>query len=209
MRPGLWHELSNCWPCRYNSFGCSTLDTSNIDAVPQIDAAAMTQVRDAMRAGMYIDVEGVRYPVIVDTGIFEHNSTNNANLDPGEYASSIYAIPLTIQGGFPVTYMEYTDFRQAQADVNLLRGSQSFFWTDQGFYSWATEYVKWCYKLALKVEPRIVLRAPMLAGRVDAIRYAPLQHGRDTDPSSSYFADGGVSLRGGLSTPYSVWTSRQ
>jgi hypothetical protein len=105
--------------------------------------------------------------------------------------------------------MEYTDFRQAQADVNLLRGSQSFFWTDQGFYSWATSYVKWCYMLSLKVEPRVVVRAPHLAGRIDAIKYTPLQHERDRDPSGAYFADGGVSLRAGLTAPYAVWTSRQ
>jgi hypothetical protein len=209
MRPGLWHELSACWPCRYNTYRCSAIDTGALDAIPSIDAAAMTQVRDSMRAGSYIDIEGVRYPVIMDTGIFEHNSTNNANLDPGEYASSIYAIPLTIQSGFPVTYMEYTDFRQAQADVNLLRGTQSFFWTDQGFYSWAYEETKWCYKLALKVEPRVVLRATHLAGRIDAIKYTPLQKERDRDPSGSYFKDGGVSLRGGLTAPYAVWTSRQ
>lgn len=208
MRPGLWHELSACWPCRYNTYRCSVRDTSSIDAVPQVDAADMTQVRDAMRSGMYIDVEGVRYPVITDTGIHELNPADNANILPGQYASSIYAVPLSIQGGFPVTYMEYLDYRQAQADVNLLRGTESFWWTDQGFYSWAVEYVKWCYKLSLKVEPRVVLRAPHLAGRIDAIRYAPLQHERDTDPSSSYFKDGGVSIRGGLSAPYAAWSSR-
>ena len=159
----------------------------------------------------YIDIEGVRYPVITDTGIFEHNSTNNAHLIPGEYASSIYVIPLTIQGGFPVTYMEYLDYRQAQADVNLLRNTESFFWTDQGFYSWAVEYVKWCYKLSLKTEDRVILRAPQLAGRIDAVKYSPLQHERDVDPASSYFRDGGTSLNTStlISTPYAVWSSRQ
>ena len=206
MRKGLWHELSACWPCRYNTYRCSPTETN---AAASVDAADMTLVRDAMRQGMYIDIEGVRYPVITDTGIFEHNSTNNANLIPGEYASSIYVIPLTIQGGFPVTYMEYLDYRQAQADVNLLRNTESFFWTDQGFYSWATSYEKWCYKLSLKVEPRVVLRSPQLSGRLDLVKYSPLQHGRDTDPAGAYFADGGVSLRGGLTAPYAVWSSRQ
>ena len=205
LRPGLWHELSACWPCQYNTYRCntSTGDTSGV-----IDATDMTAVRDAMRQGMYIDIEGRRYPVITDTGINELTPADNANILPGQYASSIYAIPLSIQGGFPVTYMEYLDYRQAQADVNLLRGTESFWWTDQGFYSWAIEYIKWCYKLALKVEPRVVLRAPHLAGRIDAVRYAPLQHERDSDPSSDYFKDGGVSLRTGISAPYAAWSSR-
>jgi len=208
MRPGLWHELSACWPCRYNTYRCTTRDTSSIDAVPSIDAADMTTVRDSMRSGKYIDIEGVRYPVITDTGINELTPADNANIIPGQYASSIYAVPLSIQGGFPVTYMEYLDYRQAQADVSLLRGTENFWWTDQGFYSWAIEYVKWCYKLSLKVEPRVVLRAPHLAGRIDAVKYEPLQHERDIDTSSDYFKDGGVSLRGGLSAPYAVWSTR-
>jgi hypothetical protein len=105
--------------------------------------------------------------------------------------------------------MEYVDYRQAQMDVNLLNGMQEFWWTDNGFFSWAYEGIKWCYKLALKNEPRVVLRTPQLAGRIDAVMYSPLQHLRDSNPSSVYWADGGVSIRGGLSTPYAVWSGRQ
>ena len=168
----------------------------------------MTAVRDAMRNGMYIDINGKRYPVLTDTGINELTPADNANILPGQYASSIYAVPLSIQGGFQTTYMEYVDYRQAQPDISLLRGMENFFWTDNGFYSWALEQVKWCYKLALKTEDRVVLRTPQLAGRIDAVKYSPLQHERDSDPSSDYFKDGGVSLRTGISTPYAAWTSR-
>jgi hypothetical protein len=209
MRPDLWFELSAVWPCRYNTTKCSVIDHNGIiDAEPSVDAAVMTQQRDAMRQGLYIDIEGRRYPVILDTGIFEHNNINNANCAAGQYASSIYVVPMSITGGFPVTYMEYVDFTKAQSDVNMLRGMQTFFWTDGGFYSWAYEAVKWCYKIAGKVEARVVLRTPQLAGRIDAVKYSPLQHLRDTDPAGAYFKDGGVSLRGGLSTPFAVWTSR-
>ena len=208
MRPGLWHELSACWPCQYNTFRCSTWVHDGSSNVAMVDGSDMTAIRDAMRQGMYIDIEGRRYRVVTDTGINELDPADNANILPGQYASSIYAVPLTIQGGFPVTYMEYLDYRMAQADVNLLRGMETFWWTDQGFYSWALEQIKWCYKLALKVEPRVVLRAPHLAGRIDAVRYAPLQHERDSDPSSSYFRDGGVSLRSGISAPYAAWQAR-
>jgi hypothetical protein len=205
MRPGLWHELSAVWPCRYNTYRCSTStgDTSGV-----VDATDMTAIRDAMRQGKFIDIEGKRYPVVTDTGINELDPADNANILPGQYASSIYAVPLTIQGGFPVTYMEYLDYRQAQADTNLLRGTETFWWTDQGFYSWAVEYIRWCYKLALKNESRVVLRAPQLAGRIDAVKYSPLQKERDVDPSSSYFRDGGVSLRAGMDDFYAVWHSR-
>jgi hypothetical protein len=207
MRPDLWQELTAVWPCAYNTTKCASFMT-DVNATVNVDGTDMVAQRDAMRQGLYIDIEGRRYRVILDTGIFEHNNINNANLAAGEYASSIYVVPLTITGGFPVTYMEYVDYRQAQADVDLLHNTQMFFWTDSGFYSWALEYVKWCLKIAGKVEPRVVLRSPQLAGRIDAVAYSPLQHLRDSDVASAYHFDGGVSLRSPISTPYAAWTSR-
>jgi hypothetical protein len=203
MRPQLWEELSACWPCRYLTNRCDT-NAGGHSPIGVINDNVNINMRDAMRQGMYLDVNGQRYPVITDMGIFEHTNVNNGNLLPGQYASTIYMVPLTITGGFPVTYMEYADYRLAGADKALLNGTEQFWWTDNGQYSWAIEYVKWCFKLSVKTEPRIVLRTPQLAGRIDAVMYQPLQHTREFDPASSYFADGGVSLRGNQRF-YSVW----
>lgn len=194
MRPELWFELSSVWPCRYLSNRC----TGTINAaggVSIINDNVNISMRDNMRNGMFIDINGIRYPVITDTGIFESNNVNNANLQPGQYASSIYVVPLNIQGNFPVTYREYLDYRQGAGDVALL-GGKELFWTDDGIYSWAIEQIKWCYKLSLKTEQRVILRTPQLAGKIQRVRYTPLQHLRDPYPESSYFADGGVSVRG-------------
>jgi hypothetical protein len=203
MRPQLFFELTAVWPCAYNTSKCAAavLGTSQVT----IDGRDNTRDRDAMRAGMYIDINGRRYRVVTDTGIFEYTNINTANLLPGEYASSIYMLPLTIRGGMPVTYREYVDYRQAQPDVSLLRGANNFFWTDNGLYSWAYEEVKWCYKLSLKTEQRVILRTPHLAGRIDHVKYSPLQHLREPYPDSPYHADGGVSLRNALGTPVAVW----
>lgn len=206
MRPELWYELTACWPCQYNTNKCSPHVDTNSTVF--IDGRENVTERDAMRNGLYLDVNGVRYPVILDTGIFEHTNINNANVAAGSYASTIYMLPLTIQGGFPVTYREYVDYRAASPDIALLRGYQEFFWTDQGVYAWAIEQIKWCYKLALKTEQRVILRTPHLAGRIDHVLYTPLQHLRSPDPANSYFADGGVSIRGGLNAPYAVWSGR-
>lgn len=206
MRPQLFFELTACWPCAYNTTKCSPAVATNASVT--IDGRDNTRERDAMREGRYIDINGKRYPVVLDTGIFEHNNINNGNLLAGEYASTIYMVPLSIRGGMPVTYREYVDYRQAQGDVNLLRGANSFFWTDNGVYSWAYEEVKWCYKLSLKTEQRVVLRTPHLAGRIDHVKYSPLQHVREPDPDSPYWVDGGVSIRGGLGTPYAAWSGR-
>jgi len=205
MRPQLWYELSACWPCRYNTYRCSTIDTSNIDTVPNLDAASMTAFRDDMRRRSVIPINGTEYPVIVDTGIYEYNNINNGNLAAGEYASSIYMVPIDIRGGFPVTYREYLDYRGAMPDRALLNGKEDWFWTDNGMYSWAIDQQLWCYQLALKTEQRVILRTPQLAGKIQHVKYSPLQHLREPDPDSPYFADGGVSFRS-ESTLYHVWT---
>lgn len=202
LRPELWYVLSAIWPCAYNTAKCGVMDTALVDPVPNLDAAAMVRIRDDMRNGMYIDINGRRIPVVTDTGIFEHNNANNADLDPGEYASSIYMVPLSA-GGLRTTYMEHLDYRAAQPDISLLRGTEMF-WSDDAMYFWAVEYEKWCYKLSVKTEQRVVLRTPQLAGRIDSIKYIPTQHFRSPDPESPYFQDGGVSLRGDETT-YHVW----
>lgn len=203
MRPELWFELSALWPCAYNTSKCAPAVATNSTVF--IDGRENVSQRDAMRNGMYIDINGNRYPVIVDTGIFEKNSTNTAGLIPGQYASSIYMIPLTIVGNMPVTYREYVDYRGASRDTALLRGMESYFWTDNGMFSWAIESTKWCYKLALKTEQRVILRTPQLAGRIDDVMYEPLQHLREPYPDSPYFYDGGVSLRSNMGTLNAVW----
>jgi hypothetical protein len=203
MRPELWFELTAIWPCAYHTVKCApTVDTNS---QVYIDGRENTTERDAMRNGLYLDINGSRYPVVLDTGIFEHNNVNNGNLGLGQYASTIYMVPLTITGGFPVTYREYVDYRQAARDKALLRGMEDFFWSDNGVYSWAIENAKWCYKLAAKSEQRVILRTPQLAGRIDAVGYEPLQHLRDPHPSDPYFLDGGASIRPGLGAPNSVW----
>lgn len=193
MRPELWFELSAVWPCQYLSHRCN-IDKSATNPIV-INDNVNVAMRDQMRRDMVLPVNGINYPVVVDTGIYEYNNTTNANCAAGQYASSLYFVPLTIQGNFPVTYREYLDYGMADRDISLLNGTETF-WTDGGMYSWAVEYNKWCFHLAARTEQRVILRTPQLAGKIQRIKYTPLQHLRSEDPASSYFADGGVSLRG-------------
>jgi hypothetical protein len=195
MRPELWMVLSNSWPCRYNTNRCaSVINSGNLNAAVILQGPDNIAMRDAMRNEMRIEINGRTYPVIIDDGIYEDNVTTKGQLKAGEYASSIYFVPLSIDGDFPVTYFEYVDYRQTAGNIALLNGKETF-WTDDGRFMWAYEGLNYCFKLKLKTEPRIVLRTPQLAGRIDHVKYIPLQHLRATDPSSNYFADGGVSMR--------------
>lgn len=205
LRPELWQVLTEVWPCQYNTNRCSSaMIGANSRTV--IDGRENIADRDSMRSGMNIEINGRVYPVVVDDGIYEANNINDGNLNPAEYASSIYFLPLSITGNFPVTYIEHIDYRDpiANRNVALLRGTNDF-WTDGGVWSWAAEYQKWCFKLALKTEQRIILRTPQLAGKIQNVKYAPLQHLRSSDPTSPYWADGGLSLRNTDDSFSAVW----
>jgi len=204
VRKELWLELSACWPCRYLTNRCTTI--AGNDALV-INDELNVNMRDKMRSSLQIPVNGIWYDVVLDDGIFEHNIVNNGNLEAGEYASTIYAVPMTILGGFPVTYRQYLNYNSpiGLANISAFSGQRRpDFWTDNGVFSWAYDGQLWCYLLGLKTEQRVVLRTPQLAGRIDYVKYVPTQHLRSPYPDSEYFMDGGVSIRPARST-YASW----
>jgi hypothetical protein len=201
MRPQLFWELSAIWPIIYNTDKVAAA-TGNSRLV--VNGGDMVQQRDAMRNGKYLVVNGKQYPVVTDPGIFEATNITDGNVAAGSYASSIYVLPLTINGNFPVLYRQHKDYRQMwKAELKYLRGKERF-WTDDGVFSWALDDVLWCEKLHAKTEQRIVLRTPQLAGKIQNVVYSPLQHLREFDPDNPYHQNGGVSLRA-ASTRSAVW----
>lgn len=205
MRPELWDELTQYWPIAYNTNRGAQIMAAQTNTRLNLDGREMIMERDRMRRAMTIDINGRSYRVITDDGINEATNINNANVGLGQYASSIYMVPLSINGAFPVTYFEHIDYRRGMslAGVSRLMGKEDF-WTDRGLFSWAIENQKWCFKLSAKTERRIVLRTPQLAGRIDHVLYEPLQHLRESFPSSPYEYDGGVSTRA-ATTVNAVW----
>jgi len=199
----LSEAASACWPCSYMSNRCKN-DAGTRIAVMNDDINV--NERDRMRRNMVIPINGIEYPVVIDDGIYEYNSTNSADVEAGSFASAIYAVPLSMANGFPTTYIEYVDYRQAMPDTSLLQGLEEFFWTDNGRYSWAIDNNRWCYQLSAKTEQRIILRTPQLAGKIQRVGYSPLQHLRDSDADSPYNFDGGVSMRD-ASSYYEIWAT--
>ena len=205
MRPQLFFELSSVWPCQYMTRRCVTVDGSNAGSNPVvINDNVNNQMRWQMWNNRMLPVNGTDYRVVLDTGIYEYNSENSGNLNPGEFASSIYFVPIRM-AGLNVTYREYVDFRSAAADMNIVNSAGPHFWpTDNGQFMWAAEFKNYCYNLRVKTEQRVVLRAPHLAGKIQHVKYTPLQHEREFDPDSPYYFDGGISLRN-TDTFHAVW----
>lgn len=204
MRPECWYELCNVWPIAYLTTRGLALPASNTNV---INASEVTARRDEMMEGQFLFINGRRHPVILDDGIYEYNSTNDANLAAGEFASNIYMVPMTYLGNRPATFLQYKDYRAAGRDLSLARLTDEI-WTDNGRFMWTTERNKWCYTLSGKIEPRIILKTPQLAGRLDHVKYTPAQHFRSPDQDSDYFFKGGVPYRTPTSY-YSLWNARQ
>ena len=194
MRPELYDELIKVWVCKYFTNNCTDNSGNNIVHVNDGTAA---DLRDRMREAHVLPINGRRYPVIEDTGIYQRDWTNDSsNLGEGEFASSIYFVPLTVQGGgFRTTYKEYVDYSAAEAMLSMIKQGKNF-WSDGGVFSWSIEDEKgWCAKLALRSQQRVVLRTPHLAGKIQKVKYAPIMPTRSPYQDDKYFLDGGVSMR--------------
>jgi hypothetical protein len=202
MRPELFYELTAVWPCAYMTYRCSGLSE---DAVLSAEARDMLAMRDAMRAGMYLTVDGENWPVALDDGITEESSTTNANVPEAHFSSNIYVVPRTVVGGRIVTFWEFYDYTSAMQGASD-GGYQSDFWTDSGRFLWHRKpSLNWCVQWISKIEPRIILQTPQLAGRLNNVVYSPLQHTRTPFPNDPYNLNGGVTSGYPNTRPYSEW----
>jgi len=206
MRPDLFFEITDIWACQYYSYRCSTFDGPNIDPTPMFDTGDAIAMRDAMRNGEYLMIDGIKIPVVIDSMIVEESEGDAAQIDTGCFASDIYLIPLTIRGGRQVTFFHYFDY--AAGPMTAIRDGNysSYFWTDGGRYLWhAKPPVNWCVQHIAKTEPRLIFQTPQIAGRLTNVQYCPLQHVRDAHPDDDYFVDGGVSTGYPGPSHYSDW----
>ena len=209
MREPLFYAITEIWPCRYMTYRCSAIDTGNLDPVPSLDSAAMIRFRDEMRAGQYLIIDGRRVPVIVDDCIMEDNHADNGTIPIGGFASDIYFVPFSARGGAIQTlYWEYYDYRNdVLPDVSAVKAG-TFFWSDNGVFLWGLKAPdNWCLEIISKVEPRLILRTPQLAGRLTNVVYVPLQHTDDPLPSQDYHVNGGVKTGYPPSSPYAEWNA--
>lgn len=208
MREPLFYHITEIWPCNYLTYRCFNYDTANIDPVGSFSAETAMRMKEEMRSGMFLYVDGKRVPVIVDDCIMEENHDDNGAIPIGGFASDIYFVPFTARGGSIRTlYWEYYDYRNdvlpAARDAHA---APTFFWSDNGVFLWGLKAPdNWCVEVISKMEPRMILRTPQLAGRLQNIVYVPLQHTDDPLPSQDYHVNGGVPTGRPFPSPFSEW----
>jgi hypothetical protein len=202
MRPQLFFELTRFWPQQYNTDG-ATLTNAGLDNL----ILENIRMRDEMRSGQFLNINAKRYSVILDPCIMEENQADNGAIPIGGFASDLYIVPFSARGGtIRSLYWEYYDYRNDVIPaVNDVRAG-AFYWTDSGAFLWHIKAPdNWCLEVISKIEPRLILRTPQLAGRLQNVAYVPLQHTDDVLPSQDYWVNGGVSTGRPAPSPFSEW----
>ena len=196
MRPKMWAAITDVWSLKYvNELTVHVSATSASRLV--LDAGTLTAQRDAMKQNMLLPLGGNVYPVILDHGIKEQDNSDDAvNIPSGSYSSSIYVLPLRVGPGLPVLYWEYLDWTQAVAMASAAGITNSLiFWTDSARFIWTLDQSKLCIKLQTRTEPRIVLRTPQLAARIDDLLVTPSFLDRTPHSDEDGFVGGGETTR--------------
>lgn len=201
MRPELWQEITEIIPVqKYERVLAVINNVTNGRAV--VDARDAYSERDTMRASLLIPVNGRFLKVVLDDTITETSLGNIAGKPT--YSSTVYGIPLSVMGGYPVTFWEFFNHDNNQARV-IQQMVNGFRWTtDGGLFKWTADFAKGCLKLNSTFTPRLRMRTPQIAWRIDNVAYQPLAHFDSWDPTSAYFTDGGV-IQGQNQKYYSAW----
>jgi hypothetical protein len=202
MRKQLFLALTEVWPCAYFTFRCYTAAPSGSSATAFVESTAQAALRDSMRNGQYLLIDGVQVPVIID------NTLDEDNAGAGNFQSNAYLLPLSAPGKFGETggqllYMEYFDYR---AQYGVQQGFQSMgpdniykVSGDGRFIAVLLSPTAFCRQVMMRTSKRVILRTPFLAGRIDNIRYNVYIHERNWQPGTSFFVDGGRSSFAGPS----------
>ena len=196
MRPELWQIYSSLQA--YQSILATVMNASiPNNYTVNIDGASLVRERNATREGRFIFLNGERVMVVEDDGIPESNNANDANCAAGEYASDVYLLPLRYMGGRPAMRIDYKDYRFMNGEIAATNDLVGGFYqpSPDGRFSWSLVRDGRCFKIQAEIEPRIILKTPQLAARIQNVKYVPLQHLREPDPSGSYFFKGGTSTR--------------
>lgn len=187
-RQGLFHALTDVWPCTYNTVKCTNLATGYTGF---LDPTEMTRQSNDMRINRYLTIDGKNIPVIVDDAISE---SQNAT----EFTTDLWILPLSVIGGFQTLYMDYLPYNGANGPMEMAAlmapmGQHSI--SDNGRFLWfRPAAVGPCVELWAYTRPRLILRAPHLAARLQNVKYTALYHEIDWDTTGNNYYNGGKTV---------------
>lgn len=183
MRPDLFWALTQVWPCSYLTNHCGVADDTTGRVI--VDAAQQVQMRDSMRSGSFLWVNGKQVTVYLEDGIEQE-------VQGVGFATTIYFVPITA-GANRVTYVE--GFDQENTGVQAFRNAaaiSNYRTANGGWWAVTNNQTAFCYEVLFAAQPRLVMRTPFLAARIENVVYK-LTHGYSRSPMTDepYFVNGG------------------
>lgn len=183
MRPDMFWALTAVWPCSYltNSCGVDNTTTGRVN----VSGSEQVQMRDSMRNGKFLWVNGKMVPVFCEDGIEQTVSGVG-------FSSTIYFIPF-YAGGQRVTYVEAFD--QNNSRINAFRdvaGATNYRTSNGGLWAMTHQQTGFCYEILFAAQPRLVSRTPFLAAKIENVVYK-LTNGYTRSPYTAepYYSGGG------------------
>lgn len=192
MRPQMFTDLTDVWPCQMATYRC---DSPNASTNINIQTDQNLVAAQEMRAGKFLWVDGDKLPVVVDDFLTE----TNVGGVPVVYSSDIYVLPMRTGDGRSRFYWEYFDYdagmTTAIADGNL----GNHFSTDRGIYAAVQNPVaNWCLTYQFKNQLRLRLETPQLAGRIFDVGASHASLYRSSNASDAGYISSGAA---GISPP--------
>ncbi len=203
MRADLFWEVTKVWACSYLTSACQNPDIADAARL-NIDSGDTVAMRDDMRQNKFLLIDGERIEVILDDAVPFDTDTTSALVDAGCFCSDIYLLPFSVQGGISTLYLEHLDYR-APANTAAVQDSLALYRvTNGGAFIETANQTNLCITWQAKIEPRLVLRTPWLAGRLQNVGWCPLQTPPQSFPDDPYFVNGGQLERPGPSV-FNPW----
>jgi hypothetical protein len=129
-------------------------------------------MRDELRRRSYLPLNGKLYPVITSEGMSQAQAQTGISTD-------IYVLPLAA-GGRRTLYLEHFDFANGQlSDAVRMMPTGEITSSNSGAFLWTYERSGFCWYYQTMVRPRLILRTPWLAARIQNIVYKPVFHTLD------------------------------
>lgn len=184
MHRDLFWALTQIWPCSYLTNGCNV--TTDSGERLNLSGMEQTQMRDEMRVGRFLWINGMRVPVDPVTAI--QQSASGAG-----FSSPVYFTPFDSLG-FQTTYVEAFDQENTQIqEFRNLAADAHYRTMNGGLWAMTSRQSGMCLEFYFAAQPRMVMRTPWLAARVENLNYSlPFQlYSRDAYPDGQYFRNGG------------------
>lgn len=162
-RYDLFYALTALWPCSYLTNACNTAVNAGGSSTVFVSGTEQVDMRDEMRNGEYLWINGRRYRWIIT----DQNAETTTN---GRRSSDIYFLPMSANGRRPL-YLETFPFdnEQIKEITSVIPGQM---WqSNNGLYFWTFDKSGYCITLTAKVMARLILRLPHLSARLRNVGY--------------------------------------